>query len=205
MPTSTPIPPARTARDRSRLDTRRRLMERGAELFSSGGVAGTRASDIAAAAGVAVGTLYFHFGDKTGLLDAILLEGVAEMRDRLEEVRNREFSDLQAAFHTYSETLVTFVEEHPHLGGVLFSRELGSSESGRRILELGFAMQEEEFAELAARGIGRPDLNHAVAARALVGMFREVLCWWCEDRSRASREDVINSLAQLRLSAFVAP
>ena len=40
------------ARDRSRIETRRRLLETGMDLFARQGVAATRASDVAAEAGV---------------------------------------------------------------------------------------------------------------------------------------------------------
>jgi len=44
------------ARERSRVETRRRLIEKGTELFAENGVAETRALDIAQAAGVAHST-----------------------------------------------------------------------------------------------------------------------------------------------------
>ena len=59
--------PRFTARERSQMETHRRLLEHGTRLFASQGISRARATDIARAASVAVGTLYLHFKDKDGV------------------------------------------------------------------------------------------------------------------------------------------
>ena len=60
-------------RDRVRADTRAALLRASEQVFAEKGIDGARIEDIAARAGVAVGTIYNYFGDSTELLDALIL------------------------------------------------------------------------------------------------------------------------------------
>src|SRR5690349_23235714 len=66
----------RAARTRA---TRRRIVDAAAELFVGQGYAATTLEQIAARAGVAVQTVYFHFGNKrTVLKDAVDVAAVGD-------------------------------------------------------------------------------------------------------------------------------
>ncbi len=52
--------------------TRQRLLTSAEELFTRRGYDGTAIGDVAARAGVSIGTLYHHFGDKRALLLALV-------------------------------------------------------------------------------------------------------------------------------------
>ncbi|MCP4036512.1 MAG: hypothetical protein GY733_06220, partial [bacterium] len=47
------------------------------------------------------------------------------------------------------------------------------------------------------QGVLDTKLDPAVASRAFVAMQNDVVCWWLEDRSRVSREAVIDTLIRL--------
>jgi TetR/AcrR family transcriptional regulator, cholesterol catabolism regulator len=53
-------------------ETAQRLLEVAIELFSSGGFKGTSIRDIAKALGMTISSIYYYFGNKDGLLLAIL-------------------------------------------------------------------------------------------------------------------------------------
>jgi hypothetical protein len=55
-----------------------------------------------------------------------------------------------------------------------------------------------------AEGYFRGDLDPAVAAQAVIGMLNQVLHWWTQDPSRASREVVVDTVTRLRLSGLHA-
>ena len=59
-------------RDRLRGATRDAILEAAAAVFSAGGATQARMEDIAASAGVAVGTVYNYFEDRTALVTALL-------------------------------------------------------------------------------------------------------------------------------------
>ncbi len=192
------------ARERSRTETRRRLIEKGTELFSDQGVANTRASDIAYAAGVAVGTLYLHFGDKSGLLRTILFEGVEELLISLRTLAEAPPEALPQGVHKYTEIMVGFAEEHPMLCRILFDPECMRTKVSTEIHEYLISMQEKRLREGIAQGLFSPALEPTVAAHAIVGMFVRVLDWWTRNYDKASREAVIETLTLIRFSGIYA-
>lgn len=65
--------------------SRERILEAGAELFSHKGYAGTGVDELATRSGIAKTAIYYHFGNKEGLLAAVLeraatvwIEGIQE-------------------------------------------------------------------------------------------------------------------------------
>lgn len=83
-----PGPPTATARS-PRADAVRnhaRVLEAGAEAFAEHG-AEVQMDDVAARAGVGVGTVYRHFATKQDLLDALLLERIGEALEAARDAR----------------------------------------------------------------------------------------------------------------------
>ncbi|MDN3027288.1 ScbR family autoregulator-binding transcription factor [Streptomyces sp. S.PB5] len=61
--------------------TRRRLVRAGAQMFNRSGYASATLGQIAAAAGLTKGALYFHFASKDGLADAVQEQAHTVLRD----------------------------------------------------------------------------------------------------------------------------
>lgn len=66
--------------------TRATLLAMARKVFSVHGYAGTSMDDLTAQAGLTRGALYHHFGDKKGLLAAVVEQIDAEMDDRLQAI-----------------------------------------------------------------------------------------------------------------------
>ncbi len=85
----------------SGVERRRHLLDAAAKLFSSQGYDGTSMRDIAAAAGILSGSIYYYFDSKEDLLLAVHEEGVANfvhsVRSALETVGNDPWDRLEAA------------------------------------------------------------------------------------------------------------
>ena len=68
--------------------TRQRILDCAALVFSQKGYAGARLTDIAAAAGMQAGSLYYHFPGRDELVEEVLRQGVARtqagVRERVE-------------------------------------------------------------------------------------------------------------------------
>ncbi|MDX3927331.1 MAG: TetR/AcrR family transcriptional regulator [Shinella sp.] len=64
-------------------ETRAKLLAAARHAFATQGYAEASMDDFTAAAGLTRGALYHHFGDKKGLLQAVIMEIDAEMSDRL--------------------------------------------------------------------------------------------------------------------------
>ena len=64
-------------------ETRAKLIAAARQAFGTVGYAEASMDDFTAAAGLTRGALYHHFGDKKGLLEAVIAEIDAEMAERL--------------------------------------------------------------------------------------------------------------------------
>jgi AcrR family transcriptional regulator len=190
------------ARERSRIETRRRLLEAGARVFAEKGIARARAADICRQAGVAVGTLYLHFDDKEALLRELLLRGAAELGARLRQSFESSPDSVEEIVRQQVETLVCLAEDHPAICRVLFSTEVANTAIGPEVLSLLAGMQEEALREGMDRGYVRLDVDPKVAAQMLVGMQMHVLSWWTRDPSIAPREAIVDTLTKVRLSGL---
>jgi AcrR family transcriptional regulator len=76
-------------------ETRAKLVAAARHAFGTVGYANASMDDFTAAAGLTRGALYHHFGDKKGLLEAVISEIDAEMNERLNAVSARASSHWQ--------------------------------------------------------------------------------------------------------------
>ncbi len=74
-----------TLRHRLRQSTRDAILEAAATAFNGQGAAAARMEDIAAGAGIAVGTLYNYFRDRSALVSAVLQSRTQGLLDALDE------------------------------------------------------------------------------------------------------------------------
>ncbi|MCY9761807.1 TetR/AcrR family transcriptional regulator [Paenibacillus alvei] len=76
----------RKARKEMIEETRRKLLEAAREAFGTIGYANTSMDELTASVGLTRGALYHHFGDKKGLLAAVVEEIDLEMDNRLHDI-----------------------------------------------------------------------------------------------------------------------
>ncbi|MFD7168260.1 ScbR family autoregulator-binding transcription factor [Streptomyces violascens] len=76
--------------------TRHRLVRAGAGTFDRNGYARSTLLQIAGAAGMTKGALYFHFGSKDAVADAVQDQGRAMLRDFVQELWERGVPPVQA-------------------------------------------------------------------------------------------------------------
>lgn len=86
---------ARRPRKQTMVETRARLLQAGRRAFGEKGYAGASMDDFTADAGLTRGALYHHFGDKKGLLAAVIAEIDAEMTERLHAINTSAASPWQ--------------------------------------------------------------------------------------------------------------
>lgn len=79
MSTQTPVEPSAPV-DARRTDTRARILETAAELFSERGYAGTSIRDIAERLDVTKAALYYHFASKSEILHALVDQPIEAIR-----------------------------------------------------------------------------------------------------------------------------
>lgn len=77
---------SRRSRPEMIADTRAKLIAAARKAFGERGYADASMDDFTAEAGLTRGALYHHFGDKKGLLEAVVLQIDAEMAERLNAI-----------------------------------------------------------------------------------------------------------------------
>ena len=196
-----PIPPTAEepsrAPARSRAATRARLLDAGTELFASEGLHAVSSARIARTAGVAAGTFYLHFQDKQALFREIVFAALAQLRERQERARAAAEPDWHAQLRASTTELVAFAGENRSLISVLFGSDHEAAALGEDVLGAILPDVEAALAERAAAGELPRSLHPAVAAQALLGQTSRVIAWWVEDPSRATSEEVVDSLLHL--------
>lgn len=188
-----------TAADRSRELTRARLLASGKELFARHGLHGVTSHDIARHAGVAAGTFYLHFKDKTDLFRQIALDTMADLR-RLLELANPPGLPLRDGVRARVEAIVTFAEDNRDVMRILFGNDTEAAQIESELLDQLAAEVACGRSQRVQQGEMPREIDPGVLSQALVGMFARVIRWWLEDPGRASRETVIESLTRIQLS-----
>lgn len=74
--------------------TKRSIFEAAIKVFSESGFNGAAVDDIAVAAGVAKGTLYYHFKSKEEIFKYIITEGMELIKEQLHEEASKEDNSL---------------------------------------------------------------------------------------------------------------
>ena len=77
------------------------------------------------------------------------------------------------------------------------SNAADAAPTARANVGLSTRATERRLRELRDAGELAPDLDPEIAARAFVAMQSQVVCWWLEDTTRASRESLIATLTLL--------
>lgn len=191
-----------TTRQQNKAETRYSLLQAGLALFVEQGYEETRAVEIALKAGVAVGTLYLHFGDKAGLLQEVLRQGALELHERVMEVYKNPPSDPTALARAHIEAIVQFLEESQKEARFLLEYASRPDSASARVIDSIVEQIEHSITAGAKMGVYRADINPALAARAEVSMNLGLLTWWMENPQRAAREEIIETLTKFRASGL---
>ncbi|MGH0028919.1 MAG: TetR/AcrR family transcriptional regulator [Myxococcota bacterium] len=175
-----------------RLETRRKLLEAGTELFAEGGVRDVTSTAIARRAGVATGTFYLHFPDKHALFEELVDAALEEMRPQSDPGRGDLPGD--ASMRRNLERMLEVAERRRNLIRAVFDRGEGSGLAER--IQDRIARQVEERYARVFPGRGIP-LHPGAAAQARAAVLVRVIAWWAEDPARATREEIIDVLMEL--------
>jgi AcrR family transcriptional regulator len=156
-----------------RMDLKRRIIQGAIDHFSKNGYDSTKVDDIADALGISKGTIYFYFGDKSGLFRAISDHFVDSVKEELGAIfRTAEEKDMDVAQfyenlrrleHGTDRLMVEMVAEstrNPKLRKVLL-------EHRRRVLEVTI----EHIRKLVAQGMLRKDTNVAALAAGEMALY----------------------------------
>jgi len=178
-------------RERLRGATRDAILEAAAAVFSAGGATQARMEDIATSAGVAVGTVYNYFEDRTALVNALLEGRRRDMFDALDaavapasakltdKAGEKAVRGFEAELERFVAPLARHFDANRALLSVLLDEELHRGINAKAASHRQTIQQEvlDRAEHLMAKGIRSHALqkgNPAVYAALLVGMVRGV-------------------------------
>jgi AcrR family transcriptional regulator len=162
---------ATTRRTLQKRATRAAVLDAARQLFAERGFEQTTMRDIAAAANVAVGTLFTHFADKRVLLSEALHDQLDVV---LQSARASAPGGGVPRLLHLSEHLFAYYAAHPALSAVLVKESLVSplSERSEQVL-LDFLHDAGQ--SLEAAGLLRPDVTASDAASVFFALYLAVL------------------------------
>jgi AcrR family transcriptional regulator len=177
------------------LKTEDALLLAAESLLEREGPDGVTTRAVCAAADVKAPTLYHHFGDKNGLLDALVAKGVEAFLERKRSVADTDdaFADLVVGW----ESFVRFVLDHPQLFRLIVQR-VGDNP---QILDKAMATTKARLVRLANQG--RLVKSVEFASRSLLALSNGVTALWTQGATRAEVEAVGSFLLDATLRALI--
>lgn len=200
-------------RDQNRKERVKALAEAALALFLERGLDGVTIDDITQACGVAKGTFYRYFDDKTALVDALLapvragmLQGLEECGRRLEVAR-----DVEAMFEAYRALGAIFAGAVLTQAGVvrLYLQECRGPAVGARarLVELSRLMSRHAVQltrQAHTHGLLRP-IRPEVSALAVVGAVERLLLAVLSEEEIGNPLDIPDLLSTLVLDGLRKP
>jgi len=201
----------RPLRDRVRSATREAILSAAEAIFARRGVAGAHMEEISAQDGVAVGTLYNYFDDRSALLAAVLQSNGRELAARLDA----ELPPASAPFEDQLRSLVTVVfrhvEAHFELFAMLTEEELGSGRlttGGRRGPPPAMRALHERAAAVISAGMAQGALREdalGLQPSLLLGMMKGVFRWRLFTSERPPMADLVEPVVRTFLHGAGRP
>ncbi|MCW2918019.1 MAG: transcriptional regulator, TetR family [Actinomycetia bacterium] len=183
-------------------DRRRALLEAADRIIQREGPEASMAA-IAAEAGISKPILYRHFGDKSGLYQALaerhtrkLIEGIREEFSSSDSIRARTRTTIDTYLSTISANL--------HLYRFLMHRASAEDAATHSAMSTMIRGVSTELAEvMMAEGALTDRARAYVWGHAVVGMVQTAGDWWL-DHPEVARDTVVDSLADLILAGLPA-
>ncbi|MGB7417483.1 MAG: TetR/AcrR family transcriptional regulator, partial [Thermosynechococcaceae cyanobacterium] len=153
--------------------TRQRLIQSALELFMAEGVSGTTTRLIAEAAGVNEVTLFRQFGNKQGLVLAVLEESAA--LKTLGESLVQSSASGNAGLRQYASEYLHALERVPKLIQSLVGEADQYPEEHRRALGQGLTEANRYVAQYLQKGMDRGEFQARLPAEKLAGLLNSML------------------------------
>ncbi|MGP4031195.1 TetR/AcrR family transcriptional regulator [Pseudarthrobacter sp. 1C304] len=162
--------------------TKQKLFEASMELIGERGAAGVTVDEIAAAAGVSKGTVYYNFGSKSDLIAQLLRHGVDILLARLLSVKDESLDPLTAMEDMIGQAM-DFMDDYPSFARLWVSENWRTPSEwqdtftelrGQLLAVIGAAIDAVAAAYPVDPGVSRGSLETAVfGACFVVGLDRQ--------------------------------
>ena len=136
-------------------DKQLRIVEVALDLFAQQGYASTPTSQIAQAAGVSEGLIFRHFINKEGLLDAIVKQGLAEVKNLAPQVLHEK--DPHRVLAQAIELPIQLIRNHPRFWRLQASLKYQQADMAQKYDDSDVLVQLKAAVEEAFRQLKYPN------------------------------------------------
>lgn len=203
---------ARKTKEEAQL-TRSQLLDAAERVFSERGVAGTTLNDIATAAGLTRGAVYWHFQNKTDLIHALWEQVTLPLHESFAELEQSMPDDPLTRIQIKSTTVLTQVVRDARVRNLLsilllkceYDDEPGGLRDGylsKRAECLGQIT--EEFRRAIAQGQLPANMDERFAAIGLMAMIDGLCFHWLMNPALFSLEDKADNYIRVYLKGLSA-
>lgn len=187
-----------------RAATQRRLCEAATRLMADQGFSSTTVEEIAEHAGVAKGTVYYNFANKTAIFEELLRQGVerlaGSLRQAAEETLGGGGSRIDALEAMVRAGLL-HIDRHPDFTRLYVAEQWRTNRSWHPTLLTVRSRAVSVVEEVLRDGVAQGELNGALdvplTASALVGMVLVAALDWQAFAPERSLEEVHRTLSLL--------
>ena len=204
---------ARRTKDEA-METRDAILDTAERLFSQRGVSRTSLADIAAAAGVTRGAIYWHFRDKADLFCEMVARVTLPMEDAPCQVNHAATADPVASIRTMMVTILKRTSEEPQARRVFhivfhkceYVDEMKPVWKRLNEMQAGcLAGIEKGLRAAVAHGRLPPELNARRAALGLHALLDGLISKWVVDADSTPRQRDAGQLVDLFLQGLQRP
>ena len=185
--------------------TKKKLFDAAMELIGERGFTDASVDDIVERAGVAKGTVYYHFSGKAELVEALIADRFAPLAAAFREAAAANASDPRAAVEAVVRAELEFLSEHSSFSKLLLTEMWREDRVWRETLVLArrelFAVISDIIRQGVKSGEFRDDIDPEFGASALFGMTATVALDWLAFEPTKPLDAV---LAQITKTAFNA-
>jgi AcrR family transcriptional regulator len=167
-------------------NVRERIINAGITLFLAKGFVGTTTKELTEAAGVAKGTLYWHFPSKNLILDEILDRFSVELYDAAFDVTNRCDGDFVKRFKAFYRFITEFARDKKELlqvSSTVLGEIAGSgtpAETKIQAIQMkAHAFVQRLIEEGQDEGVVDKELNASLQAHIILANFVGMHLQWC--------------------------
>lgn len=186
--------------------TKKRLFDAAMDLIGERGFTDASVDEIVHRAGVAKGTVYYHFSGKAELVEALIADRLRPLVDSFNEAADTNAGDPRAAIEALIRAELEFLLQRKSFSKLLLTEMWREDRVWRETLvqmrgELMTVIR-GVIAEGIESGVFRDDVDPDFGASALFGMTATVALDWLAFEPEKPLEDVLGQITKVAFNAI---
>ncbi|MBS2002023.1 MAG: TetR/AcrR family transcriptional regulator [Cyanobacteria bacterium SZAS LIN-5] len=156
--------------------TKGRILDAAEEEFARGGLLGARTEAIAAKTGVTKSMIFYHFGDKEGLYQAVL-ERAVSMRVATLQKTDLHNSDAEVALRNFVDSFLRDLSGNPNLPAIFFYE--GIQNKGKFYSQIAITSLYAPLVDILKRGSESKQFRELDPLHAAVNIIGMCVFYFC--------------------------